>query len=84
MIAYIDRNRHRYGVEPICRMLPIAPSTYYQHTKGPRSARAVRDAQLKVESAGSTASTLASTAPARSGDSCTVRGLRWLVARWSG
>jgi putative transposase len=49
MIAYIDRNRHRYGVEPICRMLPIAPSTYYQHTKGPRSARAVRDAQLKVE-----------------------------------
>jgi putative transposase len=49
MIAYIDRNRHRYGVEPICQVLPIAPSTYYQHTKGPRSARAVRDAQLKGE-----------------------------------
>jgi putative transposase len=49
MIAYIDQHKHRYGVEPICRVLPIAPSTYYQHTKGPRSARAVRDAQLKVE-----------------------------------
>jgi putative transposase len=30
-------------------VLPIAPSTYYQHIKRPRSARAVRDAQLKVE-----------------------------------
>jgi putative transposase len=49
MIAYSDRHKDRYGVEPICRVLPIAPSTYYQHTKGPRSARAVRDAQLKVE-----------------------------------
>jgi putative transposase len=49
MIAYIDQHKDRYGVEPICRVLPIAPSTYYQHTKGPRSARAVCDAQLKVE-----------------------------------
>jgi len=49
MIAYIDHHKGRYGVEPICRVLPIAPSTYHQHTKGPRSARAVRDAQLKVE-----------------------------------
>ena len=48
MIAYVDANRDRFGVEPICRVLPIAPSTYYQHTKGPRSARAVRDAALKV------------------------------------
>ncbi len=48
MIAYIDRNRHRYGVEPICRVLPIAPSTYYA-TRRPASARAVRDAQLKAE-----------------------------------
>jgi hypothetical protein len=27
MIAYIDANRDRFGVEPICRVLPIAPST---------------------------------------------------------
>jgi transposase InsO family protein len=49
MIAYIDCHRDRSGVEPICRVLPIAPSTYYQHARGRQSARAVRDAQLKVE-----------------------------------
>src|SRR5215211_3480670 len=49
MIAYIDRNRHRYGVEPICQGLPIAPSTYYQATRRPAAARAVRDAKLKGE-----------------------------------
>lgn len=30
MIAFIDLQRERYGVEPICRVLPIAPSTYYE------------------------------------------------------
>ncbi len=29
MIAYIDQNRDRFGVEPICRYLPIAPSIRY-------------------------------------------------------
>ena len=28
MVAFIDRHREQYGVEPICRELPIAPSTY--------------------------------------------------------
>jgi putative transposase len=49
MIAYIDANRDRFGVEPICQLLPIAPSTYYQHRRRRPSARAVRDAGLKVE-----------------------------------
>jgi putative transposase len=49
MIAYIDRNRHRYGVEPICKVLPIAPSTYYAASRRPASARAVRDTKLKAE-----------------------------------
>ena len=49
MIAYIDRNRHRYGVEPICRVLPIAPSTYHAAQRRTTSARAVRDRQLKAE-----------------------------------
>ena len=31
MIAFIDDHREVYGVEPICRVLPIAPSTYYAH-----------------------------------------------------
>jgi len=31
MIAFIDEQRQDYGVEPICAVLPIAPSTYYEH-----------------------------------------------------
>jgi len=31
MIEFIDQHRESYGVEPICRVLPIAPSTYYEH-----------------------------------------------------
>jgi transposase InsO family protein len=31
MIAFIDDHRATYGVEPICRVLPIAPSTFYAH-----------------------------------------------------
>jgi putative transposase len=49
MIAYIDANKDRFGVEPICQLLPIAPSTYYHAKRRAPSARAVRDAQLKAE-----------------------------------
>jgi putative transposase len=49
MIAYIDAHRDRFGVEPICQMLPIAPSTYYAVRRRPASARAVRDTTLKGE-----------------------------------
>jgi putative transposase len=31
MMAFIEEHRDAYGVEPICAMLPIAPSTYYEH-----------------------------------------------------
>lgn len=31
MVAFIDRHREDYGVEPICAQLPMAPSTYYEH-----------------------------------------------------
>jgi transposase InsO family protein len=51
MIAFIDDHRAAYGVEPICRLLPIAPSTYHEHvarrddpSKLPE--RAKRDAEL--------------------------------------
>ena len=54
MIAFIDDHRAAYGVEPICRVLPIAPSTYHAHaarradpTKLPPRAR--RDARLKTD-----------------------------------
>jgi hypothetical protein len=54
MIAFIDDHRGAYGVEPICKVLPIAPSTYRDHvakrvdpTK--LSARAKRDRALRPE-----------------------------------
>jgi transposase InsO family protein len=54
MVDYIDDHVDRYGVEPICAQLPIAPSTYYAHkaceadvTK--LSSRARRDAELEIE-----------------------------------
>jgi len=49
MIAYIAEHKEAYGVEPICEVLPIAPSTYYDAKKRPPSARALRDAVLKPE-----------------------------------
>jgi transposase InsO family protein len=49
MIAYIDANRDRFGVEPICRVLPIAPSTYYDAGRRPLSARRRRDQELQAE-----------------------------------
>jgi putative transposase len=54
MIAFIDDHRGTYGVEPICKVLPIAPSTYHDHIArraNPEklSARAKRDLMLKPE-----------------------------------
>ncbi len=54
MIAFIDEHRGHYGVEPICRVLPVAPSTYHEHVAQRRdpsrlSARAQRDEVLKPE-----------------------------------
>jgi|TARA_A100001391_G_C5033042_1_gene268846 transposase InsO family protein len=54
MISFIDEHRPAFGVEPICRMLPIAPSTYYDAIAKRMdvdrlSVRARRDMALKIE-----------------------------------
>ena len=54
MIAFIDEHRAVHGVEPICKVLPIAPSSYHDHIAkrvDPErmSARAKRDLMLKPE-----------------------------------
>jgi putative transposase len=53
MVAFIDDHREQFGVEPICRVLPIAPSTYFRHKaeqRDPtrRSTRAQRDEVLRA------------------------------------
>ena len=49
MIAHIDACRDRFGVEPICRVLQFAPSTYWSAKRRPASTRSHRDAALKAE-----------------------------------
>jgi len=54
MVSFIDENRGEYGVEPICKVILIAPSTYYAHKAREadpslRSARARRDEVLREE-----------------------------------
>jgi hypothetical protein len=54
MVSFIDAHRKEYGVESICRVLPIAPSMYYEHEarrKKPEllPARAKRDADLRPQ-----------------------------------
>jgi putative transposase len=46
---FVDTNRERFGVEPVCRVLQAAPSTYYAARQRPLSARRVRDEALKVK-----------------------------------
>ena len=54
MVQFIDEHRDEHGVEPICKQLPIAPSTYYawvacREDPGLQAARSKRDAELRVE-----------------------------------
>jgi transposase InsO family protein len=51
MVAFVDAHREEYGVEPICAVVPVAPSTYYQHKArqadpSRQPARARRDSRL--------------------------------------
>jgi putative transposase len=53
MVAFIDDHRKPFGVESICQVLPIAPSTYFRHKAAQRdpsqrSARALRDEVLRA------------------------------------
>jgi putative transposase len=55
MVAFIDEHREDVGVAPICKVLPIAPSTYDEQkaqdaNPDRRSARAKRDEELSGDS----------------------------------
>jgi hypothetical protein len=51
MIAFIDDHRGAHGVEPICKVLPIAPSTYYAHVAKRRdpAKQSARQAGCQIE-----------------------------------
>ena len=46
MTAFINEHRGRFGVEPICRVLGVSASAYYQRTTGHPSARTIEDEWL--------------------------------------
>ncbi|HYN32735.1 MAG TPA: IS3 family transposase [Ilumatobacteraceae bacterium] len=46
MVDYIDQHRDEFGVESICKVLQVAPSTYYAAKRREPSARAIRDAAM--------------------------------------
>ena len=48
-MRFIGAHKERWGIEPICRALPFAPSTYYSAISRPRAARTVRDAELAAD-----------------------------------
>jgi transposase InsO family protein len=53
MVRFLDDHRDQYGIEPMCAVVPIAPSTYFHQQRqvrdpGRRSARAQRDEVLRV------------------------------------
>ena len=81
--------RDRLGVEPICAVLPVAPSTYYTHrcaAQDPtrRGPRAQREAVLIGQIRRVWEENFGVYVRARSGSSSTVRTAARLVARWSG
>ena len=49
MIRFIDSHQARFGIEPICRTLQVAPSSYYAAKRRPASDRQRRDEVLKPQ-----------------------------------
>ena len=52
-MSFFDDHRDQYGVESICSVLPVSPSTYFEHearlkNPEPLPARAKRDAELRT------------------------------------
>ena len=89
MIAFIDDHRGDYGVEPICRVLPIAPSTYHEHLAQRRdpsrlSSRVQRDRALKPEVMRVFTENFGVYGVRKVCDRCGAKAWTSPVARWSG
>ena len=87
MITFIDDHRGDHGIEPICKVLQVAPSTYHDHVAKRRdpsrlSVRAKMDVALKPEIALVFNRTSRSMACARCGGSSGVKARQLPVARW--
>jgi len=74
VIGFMEAHVNEFGVEPMCRVLQIAPSTWHEHARRKADPdrlpeRAKRDAELSVHSGGFSRRTSASMGYARFGGS---------------
>jgi putative transposase len=89
MTSFIDEHRGEYGVEPICRVLPIAPSTYHERVAQRRdpsrlAPRVQRDEAMKPEVRRVFDANFKVYACARCGGRCNARASRLPAAQWNG
>ena len=87
MVAFVDAHRGAYGVEPICAVLPIAPSVYYEHKARARNPerpppRARRDLSRAEPMGRVWRSTGRSPGSARSGRNGSAKATPSPAARW--
>ena len=79
MVDFIDRHKDVYGIEPICRVLQVAPSTYYAAKTRVPSVRTVRDA---VSCTGCGATTSGCMAPGSCGRLPVAAAMTSVATRW--
>jgi hypothetical protein len=87
MVGFINAHRDAYGVEPICAVLPVAPSTYYelrarQRCPDRRPLRARGTKRSAATSVGCGGRTVRSTASARCGSSCGGKAVQRPAVQW--
>ena len=88
MVAFVDAHRATYGVEPICAVLPIAPSTYYEQkaragrSDPPARAGPARGPPPARDRAGVARAIVGCTVPRRSGSSSSAKAFPSRGARW--
>jgi hypothetical protein len=81
---FIEDHRGRFGVEPICTVLGVSASAYYQRASGQRSRRAVQDDWLLEQIERVHSSTTTPMAIAARGRRSRARASAWAVTESSG
>lgn len=79
----IDHLRDGFGVDPVCRVLDLSPSTYFARKTRPKCARRLRDEELLPLIAQVHAESGATYGAGGSPTRCGGRATRWRAAPWN-
>ncbi len=74
----------RWGIEPICHVLEIVPSTYWSAKRRPPSARSISDAELKPKIRTAFAENYSVYGPGRYGRPWAAKASSWAGTGWPG